>query len=1001
MSKYLILTIVIMLCSLSVFGVPTLPLPPRPPDAMGSDDFVAYITPMSLTDRENAIQSQVASGNVPDFIRQLKPVTITGNISGKNHTATYYVLPDYVAIGSDEDYFLCPMTPLVAQKIADMCGCILPTKKMVDDIWKQAEVKLAPAPIPPSPEMTTVPVFSQHNDMVWEQRLAQLSAHPPGALVSGDKKDVVITNLIQTHPGKVAIYGWHRLDGTPIQPLYLGHSETYADYSHGIRLIKKEVIVDGVQKVITDVLKAPDIAPLLSDEGTINKPRYPVPLPMEFPYRDTFPAAGRELDSWQDKFTESEIIPFSPTSPGGDGYVLVVKDPAGGMETTRIGNLTDADYFAQCDIYCNYRPQLESDGFERVGIFIRDNGNGAFEHTHGGGGYCYILAWDSGDGRLWCVKSVNGATTDLAGTPIHRPSTAWRRMRIEARGSQLTFKCDGEAILTVSDSSFSQGQCGIGWHEYFTTDSNMQGTIADNFLADSLGTEPTSTPTPSPTPTPTPHGENLVANGSFEEGFTNGVGNGWHKWQAPTSNDVTCGQASINRHDGNYSQYWARPDTITFLGGVYQRIPVTPGVRYQLKAWLKHQSIMEGTGMAFGYDLYGGTDGTSPSVIYTDMSDAVLNEWTLYTSTLTAKDDYITIFSRGGHTGTTGGTNCYFYLDEVSMYGISATPTPTPTPGAVDAFILTGKRKLPSFQTSAYFKEQVKSYVTESEVKILINSPSEDLFDPEKPTMVIFYALPNGNTTAQTIGKRVKKGINWHFGIQHIGAQTRCLREIVKDQNIVTVYLETKQKSWPLWRRKHLDGGFIIKSVIRSVMDNFRGMDATVSLSSHSGGGSFIFGFINAMDKIPDEVKRISFLDSNYAFSDKEGHGDKISEWLKSSSDHFLIVICYDDRKVTFKGKPIVSKTGGTFRKTLKMVERLKKDFELKRSRERDIIKYRGLDGRIDIIMHTNPSNEILHTRLVGDMNGFIYAATCGTKYENKAPRFGAPVAYEKWIKEY
>ena len=69
------------------------------------------------------------------------------------------------------------MTPLLAQRLADGLGCILPTRRMVDQIYAAATCRLAPAPIPPSPEMTTVPVFALHDSMVTGQR----AAHPAPA----------------------------------------------------------------------------------------------------------------------------------------------------------------------------------------------------------------------------------------------------------------------------------------------------------------------------------------------------------------------------------------------------------------------------------------------------------------------------------------------------------------------------------------------------------------------------------------------------------------------------------------------------------------------------------------------------------------------------------------------------------------------------------------------------------------------------------------------------
>lgn len=237
---------------------------------------------MSLPDREEAIYGEIFAGNVPDFLRTLVPVTVTTTIGRRVRTAVYHVAPEYVALGSDSDSFLMPMTPILAQRVANRLGCTLPTRKMVNDIWAAAPVKLSPSPIPPSPQMTTIPVFWDHNVTVRGQQAATLEAHPLGALVGGHKKDVVITAQLASKPGKVAIYGWHYLSGSPIQPLYLGHIDSYADYSHGIRLVANAMTLDGEAATVAEVLADPELSVLLSDEGVIENPTYPVPAtPLE------------------------------------------------------------------------------------------------------------------------------------------------------------------------------------------------------------------------------------------------------------------------------------------------------------------------------------------------------------------------------------------------------------------------------------------------------------------------------------------------------------------------------------------------------------------------------------------------------------------------------------------------------------------------------------------------------------------------------------------------
>ena len=54
------------------------------------------------------------------------------------------------------------------------------------------------------------------------------------------------------------------------------------------------------------------------------------------------------------------------------------------------------------------------------------------------------------------------------------------------------------------------------------------------------------------------------------------------------------------------------------------------------------------------------------------------------------------------------------------------------------------------------------------------------------------------------MGKKVKEGDDWHFDIQHISAQTRFIRQQLKE-NFVVIYLENNYKSWPAWKQHHPD----------------------------------------------------------------------------------------------------------------------------------------------------------------------------------------------------
>jgi hypothetical protein len=254
-------------------GMPsaTGPILPRDPGAITGSGFIAEVTNVSLAQREARILEEITAGNLPEFLRTFVPVTVTATIGGTPHAAVYHVMPDYLCIGADADFVRMPMTPDTAQAIADRFECQLTTRRMTNDIYTAATVKLAPSPISPtSTDITAATTFYQHHLTIETQR----QGYPLGPLVAGIKKDVVVTPQLATHPGRVAIYGWHQLNGQPIQPLYLGHVDWYVDYSHGIRLVSAYMTVDGAPRSTADVLRDPDLNVLLSDEGPVDNPRY-------------------------------------------------------------------------------------------------------------------------------------------------------------------------------------------------------------------------------------------------------------------------------------------------------------------------------------------------------------------------------------------------------------------------------------------------------------------------------------------------------------------------------------------------------------------------------------------------------------------------------------------------------------------------------------------------------------------------------------------------------
>src|SRR5690606_27714949 len=104
---------------------------------------------------------ELLSGNFPDFMRQLVQIDLSDGVS-------YWVMPDYLMVGSDLDFLRLPMTPNTAQFIADSLGFFLSTAKIADDVYQAATVKLEPLPLIDDRELFAT--FILHHEMIEAQR---------------------------------------------------------------------------------------------------------------------------------------------------------------------------------------------------------------------------------------------------------------------------------------------------------------------------------------------------------------------------------------------------------------------------------------------------------------------------------------------------------------------------------------------------------------------------------------------------------------------------------------------------------------------------------------------------------------------------------------------------------------------------------------------------------------------------------------------------------------
>lgn len=144
----------------------------------------------------------------------------------------------------DTTWAVCPryIGPVAIGEAATMAehhGCELPTKELVDAIWRHADCKLNAYDFVRKHDgtpktMASLEVLKDQSQKIERAITAWESTHGPARLVAGCAKDV-----IRLGDGRLALYGWQTLDGKVIQPIYAKHALEWIDYSQHCRLVRK------------------------------------------------------------------------------------------------------------------------------------------------------------------------------------------------------------------------------------------------------------------------------------------------------------------------------------------------------------------------------------------------------------------------------------------------------------------------------------------------------------------------------------------------------------------------------------------------------------------------------------------------------------------------------------------------------------------------------------------------------------------------------------------
>jgi hypothetical protein len=242
----------------------------------------ALIATMPPAAREATIAQLATSiGNLPSwFSARVWPLVV---IKSGGHELRLRVAPDYLAIGEDGDFRRVALTPQTAQLVANAYGAILPSRALVRAIYGAADVRVRMPTFPPDAMQESSAMWIADDARVSVAAAQLVGKLQGGSLAAGHRKNVV------TGPGldgsRVAIFGGLRDPSAASwwwQPYSTIHGSSYTDHSHGIRLVSRAAVLDGLPVDLGYVFTHPELHPLVSDQG---------------PYVPAFPNAGPSAQS--------------------------------------------------------------------------------------------------------------------------------------------------------------------------------------------------------------------------------------------------------------------------------------------------------------------------------------------------------------------------------------------------------------------------------------------------------------------------------------------------------------------------------------------------------------------------------------------------------------------------------------------------------------------------------------------------------------------------------
>ncbi len=178
---------------------------------------------------------------------------------------------------------------------------------------------------------------------------------------------------------------------------------------------------------------------------------------------------GKPTLPWSVKSGQISQADGFTTAPPNGGPVARLYAPGHHFSSAWLGDPQWKDYRIEAWVYCNLRRDQKEIGWERVGIFARDNGQHVADTKNEAEiGHCLAMAFDSDDGSLRAGNVMNGAIRDYRDERHRLKKSGWHLFAITCKGPQVTYELDGELFHREENArGFREGDCGVYYNSAF------------------------------------------------------------------------------------------------------------------------------------------------------------------------------------------------------------------------------------------------------------------------------------------------------------------------------------------------------------------------------------------------------------------------------------------------------------------------------------------------------------------------------------------------------